>query len=319
MVYAVNITVALPPVLTRRDILPFDLALYESLGPIFGVALPAFLVMASMHGQDGVRDLTRRCLRWQVGFRWYLVALFSMPIVVMLCASVIFGLTPLNALVEKWQLLFTVVLPQLLLLIVFFIVAEEVGWMGLLQARLQDRHGPLRASVMVTVPFALYHLPVVMNESELGLAQLPLALGFVYILGISQLFGWRLLGSLVKRQPASSIYGIAPSSVQANYIFGLTTSLRYHLMVYAAIAFAPTGLARTHRRVMSHQQRKPVEKDQKFAEAVRKYLAGEPLSRTEERIIAYGYTAATRGQRFLSSREDPSVPEKEDSPRQPGG
>jgi membrane protease YdiL (CAAX protease family) len=189
MVYAVNIAVALPPVLTRRDILPFDLALIESLGPIFGVALPAFLVMAAMHGQDGARDLARRCLRWRVGVRWYLVALFSMPIAVMLCASVIFGLAPLNALVEKWQLLFTVVLPQLLLLIVFFIVAEEVGWMGFLQARLQDRHGPLKASVMVTIPFALYHLPVVMNESGLGLAQLPLALGFVGVLGISQLFG----------------------------------------------------------------------------------------------------------------------------------
>lgn len=69
---------------------------------------------------------------------------------------------------------------------------------------------------------------------------------------------------------------------------------------------------------MSHQHRKPVERDKKFAEAVRKYLAGETLTRAEERIIAYGYTAATRGQRFLSSREDPLAPEKDDSSRSPG-
>ncbi len=56
---------------------------------------------------------------------------------------------------------------------------------------------------------------------------------------------------------------------------------------------------------MSHQQRKPVDTDQKFVEAVSKYLAGEKLTYTEERIIAYGYTAATRGQRFLMFREDP--------------
>jgi hypothetical protein len=55
---------------------------------------------------------------------------------------------------------------------------------------------------------------------------------------------------------------------------------------------------------MSHQQRKPVERDKKFAEAVRKYLAGEKLTHAEERIIAYGYTAATRGQRSLSFGED---------------
>jgi hypothetical protein len=54
MVFAVNVAVALVPVLTRRDILPFDLALYESLGPIFGVALPAFIVVAAMHGRAGV-------------------------------------------------------------------------------------------------------------------------------------------------------------------------------------------------------------------------------------------------------------------------
>src|SRR5215218_7700751 len=100
MVYTVNTAVALVPVLTRRDILPFGLAPYESLGPIFGV-------------------------------------------------------TPLNALLSKWELLFTYVLPQLVLLIVFFIVAEEIGFMGFLQARLQERYVPLKASVIVTLPFAL--------------------------------------------------------------------------------------------------------------------------------------------------------------------
>jgi CAAX protease family protein len=189
MVYTVNGAVALSPLLTRRDILPFDLAPYDSLGHIFGVALPAFIVVAAMHGRAGVRDLARRSLRWRVGVRWYLVALLGVPIATVLCASAIFGLAPLNALADKWPLLFTVVLPQLLLLIVFFNLAEEVGWTGFLQARLQDRHGPLKASVIVTVPFALFHLPSWMVEFELGLTQLHLALALTGVFGISQLFG----------------------------------------------------------------------------------------------------------------------------------
>src|SRR5215208_3530924 len=72
MVYTVSSAVALVPVLTRRDILPFDLALYDSLAPIFGVALPAFIVVAATGGKEGVRDLAHRCLRWRVGVRWYL-------------------------------------------------------------------------------------------------------------------------------------------------------------------------------------------------------------------------------------------------------
>ena len=189
MVYAVSSAVALPQVLTRRDILPFDLALYDSLGPIFGVALPAFLVVSATGGRDGVRYLARRCLRWRVGVCWYLFAFLSVPVAVMLCASAIFGLALLDVLVDKWPLLFTAVLPQLLLLILFFIVAEEVGFMGFLQARLQDRYDPLKASVIVTVPFALYHLPNLMVENGLGLARLHIALGFLGILAVLQMFG----------------------------------------------------------------------------------------------------------------------------------
>jgi uncharacterized protein len=189
MVFAVNCAVALSPLLTRRDILPFELAPYDSLGHIFGVALPAFIVVAAMHGRAGVRDLAHRSLRWRVGVQWYLIALLGVPVASVLCASVLFGLAPLEALVEKWELLLTVVLPQLLLLIVFFNLAEEVGWTGFLQARLQERHGPLKASLIVTLPFALYHLPAWMVEFKLGLAQLHLALALTGVLGISQLFG----------------------------------------------------------------------------------------------------------------------------------
>ena len=189
MVYAVNIVVLLPPVLTRHDIWPFGQALSDPLGHIFGSAVPAFLVIAAMDGRAGVRDLARRCLRWRVGPQWYLFALLGVPIGVVVCASAIFGLAPLHQFQDKWPLLFTVVVPQLLLFIVFSNGPEEIGWMGFLQARLQERHGPLKASVIVTLPFALYHLPGLMVDEGLSLAQLPLALALLAALAILQLFG----------------------------------------------------------------------------------------------------------------------------------
>jgi DNA mismatch endonuclease, patch repair protein len=68
-------------------------------------------------------------------------------------------------------------------------LAEEVGWTGFLQARLQERHGPLKASLIVTVPFALFQLPGWMVEFEQGLSQFHLALLLTGVFGISQLFG----------------------------------------------------------------------------------------------------------------------------------
>ena len=224
MVYAVNIAVELPPVLTRPDILPFALRPDALLGHIFGCALPAFLVVAALHGRAGVRDLARRCLRWRVGPQWYLIALFGVPIGALLCASALFGLAPLHQLQDKWPLLFTVVVPQLLLFIVFSNVAEEIGWTGFLQARLQERHGPLKASVIVTLPFALFHLPSLMVDEGLSLAQLPLALVLLGALAILQLFGRIVMMWLYNNTNRSVLLvGMFHSSFDATTAkFGLT-------------------------------------------------------------------------------------------------
>ena len=75
------------------------------------------------------------------------------------------------------------VLPILLLQFALFNFAEEIGWTGFLQARLQDRHGPLKASLLVTAPFALFHLPDLFVQ--FGLAS---ALVFLPILAVTHLF-----------------------------------------------------------------------------------------------------------------------------------
>jgi membrane protease YdiL (CAAX protease family) len=188
MAYAFSIAVVLPPLQTPPGSLPSGLSLSDSLGTIFGVALSAFLVMAAMHGRAGMQDLARRSLRWRVGLRWYLFALFGLPVATLLCASVIYRLAPLNALLDNWPLLFTVVLPQFLLRIVLFNLPEEIGFTGFLQDRLQDRYGPLKACVMVELPFALWHLPSFIVDTGLGFAQWPLFLVYFGLLVIGQFF-----------------------------------------------------------------------------------------------------------------------------------
>ena len=177
--YAVTWATAVPWFRARTDILPFDLPMWGSLGTIFGVALAAVLVVAASDGRAGVRDLARRSLRWRVGVRWYLLAVLGLPVVVLAGAIALFGTAALEALADDWRLLVTRVLPVLLLQLALFQLA---GWMGFLQARLQDRHGPLKASLLVTVPFALWHLPDLF--AQVGLAT---ALIFLPILAAAHL------------------------------------------------------------------------------------------------------------------------------------
>ena len=103
----------------------------------------------------------------------------------MLFASLIYGPAPLRALVDKWPLLFTLILPDLFLRIVLLNLTEEIGWMGFMQARLQDQYGPLKAIILTEIPFALWHLPFVLVEE--GGELLP-ALVLLGIFVIPQLF-----------------------------------------------------------------------------------------------------------------------------------
>ena len=146
---------------------------------LLSVAFPAFLVVAALQGKDGVRDLASRSLRWRVGARWYPIALLVIPIASVLCASLIYGAGILHSLGNKWQYLFTLILPNLLIRIVFLNTLEEIGWLGFLQARLQDEYGPWKACLLVEIPFALWHFPGLLGDTG-GQISFALILGGVF-------------------------------------------------------------------------------------------------------------------------------------------
>lgn len=153
---------------------------------LLSVALPAFLVVAALQGKEGMRNLARRSLRWRLSVRWYLIALLVIPIMSVLGASITYGVGILHALPNKWQLLFTLILPSLLIRILFLNTLEEIGWLGLLQARLQDQYGPWKACLLVEIPFALWHFPGLLGDSG---GQLSLALIWGGVFAVFQLCG----------------------------------------------------------------------------------------------------------------------------------
>ena len=181
----------LPVVLQGRGLLVLPIDLSEgfafnavvAIASILGVALPAFLVTAATGGEAGVRDLLRRCLRWRVGLRWYLIALFGLLVTTLLVGSVFLGLAPLEALAQKWPLFFTLFLAEVLFPFVFIQIFEESGWTGFMQHTLQERQGPMLASILVPPAFILMHLPPLLMDSDVGLALL-IATGALVIVAV---------------------------------------------------------------------------------------------------------------------------------------
>ena len=196
MAFGFGWTSMIPILLSENGfgVLPIELplTLVQTLATLLGLALPAFLVTAATGGEEGVRDLLSRLLRWRVGIRWYLIAIFGLFVAMLLAAVPFLGAAPLEALAQKWGLLFTVFLPGVIVPFLHTNLWEELGWTGYLQSTLQEKRGPLLASVIVAPFFALFHLPALfvsgwIMDDGYSIAQFPNALvqvGFLMVFAV---------------------------------------------------------------------------------------------------------------------------------------
>jgi uncharacterized protein len=159
----------LPLTLSRNagiGLLPYDLPsvlmnVLLALTVISGPTLAALLVTGITEGRTGVKQLFKRCIQWRVGLLWYLVALLIMLIVWLLGYTAVVGLPLLVGAATHWSLLFTVFLPLVAFGIVIPAIDEEPGWRGFALPRLQQRYGPLWASVILGTLHGLWHIPAV--------------------------------------------------------------------------------------------------------------------------------------------------------------
>lgn len=157
--------------------------------------LPAVLLTAAADGRTGVRALLGRVFRWRVHVGWYLVAILALPAATLLFATVVGGSAPLQAIVEQPSLIVGYLASLLMLPLVN--LWEETGWMGFVQARLQDRfarqsgdRGPLAAAAVTAPLFALIHLPLLLVGRSAAAALLLVVALAVLAVPFRILLGW---------------------------------------------------------------------------------------------------------------------------------
>jgi membrane protease YdiL (CAAX protease family) len=148
----------LPALLAWRGLIPGPVERFMLLAGLgaFGPLLGAVVAAGLEPGGAGVRALFRPLGTWRVGARWYAVAL-GLP-----GALLVAGLAATSLLgghdAGPW--LYPPANPQRLAAMVLFPLGEEVGWRGFALPRLQARRGPLAASLIIGVLWALWHLPM---------------------------------------------------------------------------------------------------------------------------------------------------------------
>lgn len=168
---------------------PSELHLLGSLGP----AVAALLVSSIAHPPD-VRALLSGMMRWRASpFAWAFAVLGP---TLLLAAGL--GVTAVNdARPSLGAALHNAEYPALGPLalaaaqIVFYGFGEEVGWRGFAYPKLKARFGPLWGAALLSIPWAAWHLPLLLrNETYAFMNPALLAGWYVSLLTGSVLTAW---------------------------------------------------------------------------------------------------------------------------------
>lgn len=119
--------------------------------------LAALFVAGLYPGAGGLRSISRQVRIWHVGLIWYPLALIG-PLLLLLAAKTINALR-LGTVPAQWMVLPSFSGPGGLPFVIFgSLLAEEPGWRGFAQPRLQTRYSALAASVFVGLLWSTWHL-----------------------------------------------------------------------------------------------------------------------------------------------------------------
>jgi membrane protease YdiL (CAAX protease family) len=141
-----------------------------------GPTVAGLLLLGAVEGTAGFRELRSRLLRWQVGVRWYAVALLTPPLLMIVT---LFALSLTNPVFRpgifasegKASLLLTGIVAGLMT--GFF---EELGWTGFAIPRLRLRGGVLTTGLVLGVLWGAWHFPLFSGGDSSGVVPLVLFL-----------------------------------------------------------------------------------------------------------------------------------------------
>jgi membrane protease YdiL (CAAX protease family) len=183
LAYALSWAVEIPIALSVRGTIstqvPLSIHYLASLGP----GLAALIVSLLTEGSRGMSRLLGGLAKWRVGWRYALFAIASpaaLFVIAVLAAGLLQGSWPDLGLLGQVDYLPYLGIPRALLLwLLTFGLAEEIGWRGFALPRLQATRSAFSASVVLGVLWALWHLPAFLYRDAyvaMGLLVVPLML-----------------------------------------------------------------------------------------------------------------------------------------------
>jgi membrane protease YdiL (CAAX protease family) len=154
-------------------------------------AIAAFTITAIVQGRAGVRELARKTLRWRVGACWYVTVIVVSALIILAEGGFYALLTGEKTALPLARFSPLQAISAFASTLVLYMVAntEEIAWRGFALPRLQKRYGALAASLVLWVPWTLFHLPYFFTQGSM-LQQMGFPIFASGTLMLSVLFTW---------------------------------------------------------------------------------------------------------------------------------
>ena len=197
LAYALSWSIGVPLALAHQGIIPAILPQWTHYLVAYGPMLSALIVTGISQGSPGLKELGGRIFKWSC-LKWWAAA-FSPLLLGMVGIWILNRFT--GSEIRLADLGAVNYLPPLgvrgaLLLWIFtFGLGEETGWRGFALPRLQKGRGALAATLILTVFWALWHLPQ-----------------FFYLLDPSMAAGW-LIGLFAGAVILTWLYNSSPDNI----------------------------------------------------------------------------------------------------------
>lgn len=187
--------ILLPGVLESYKIikLPFPNILLVAIAQ-FGPTLAAFYLTFKRNGKSGVFSLIKQALNFRIPFFWAAI-IFLLPFA--LSASAWLLVLNFNRTYLPSQFLSNPVLIIPSFLIIFILqgpIPEEFGWRGYALPRLTEKFAFMKATLLLGVIWAFWHLPGFFMEG-VSQSSMPIIPYFITVVALSIIIAWIYYGT----------------------------------------------------------------------------------------------------------------------------
>lgn len=169
MAYVFSWVILIPFILSQWDVFPktkaFDIFFVAN--AFVGPMLAAYIMIRTLEGKESWKKIRKSIISIKVGLKWYLFTLIVIPAAMFLGMVILNGGMPtFDDLTSRFFITYIISFA-----ITFFLggpLPEEIGWRGFALPRLQAKFGPLKATLLLAILWAFWHLPHFLTTAQRG-------------------------------------------------------------------------------------------------------------------------------------------------------